>query len=160
MEKGGIPLECFTEEECRVMQTFRRVAIQDVTYYLWVNRLGEGALPQRFIYYVELIFVDGRTLLFTCGEDSTSIQLGSADALVGMASRLRESQGGAAIQRVLASEMLLWKRFSGQTLEEILLSKNGGGLYLNDVVLLSFSGGGILIGLGVREGLTVSLFEG
>lgn len=153
------PADCFTLEELQVLQSFEGQALAAVNYYLWLN-LAEGEdLPYRFLYFLELIFENGDSLLLSSGEDSEAIRVSDAETLVNTARQLQELHGKVTIQRVSAGALPLWEPALGKTLAAIRLSKNEEGFYYNDSLLLDFDTLAILVRLSGKEGLEVGIYD-
>ncbi|MEI6410585.1 MAG: hypothetical protein WCR52_14440 [Bacteroidota bacterium] len=158
-QQDPTPQGCFKIEELQTFQTFEGQILQDVYYYMWLNRQPEGEPSYRFIYYLELLFDSHESLLLTSGEDSDAIHVGHTEDLLGTAERLRELHGVITIQRVHAGNFPLWQPALVHPLEAIRLSKHESGLYLNDALLLDFGRQQVLVQLSARDGLELSVYE-
>lgn len=157
-QQDPTPPECFNLNELQTFQSFEGQILQDVYYYMWLNRQPEGEPSYRFIYYLELLFDSNESLLLTSGEDSDAIHVGQTDALLETAERLRALHGIISIQRVHAGNFPLWQSALVHPLEAIRLSRHESGLYLNDALLLDFGRQRVLVQLSQREGLELSIY--
>ena len=142
------PPDCFLQKEVEVFQTFENQRLAAVNYYLW-----RANVKSSFLYALELYFENGETLLLTSGEDTGAIRIISAATLVATAQKLKSLHGEATIQRIAANIQPLWRDVIGLSLEEIRLSSNESGLYLNDAVLFYFGETQILLELSEKDGL-------
>lgn len=152
------PPECFSLKDLELFQSFEGQILHDVYYYMWLNQQGAGETPMRFIYYLELLFDSNESLLLTSGEDSEAIRIGQAEELLRSAERLRDLHGVITVQRVHAGNFPLWQPALNHLLEAVRLSRHESGLYLNDAVLLDFGRRRVLVHLGAREGLELSVY--
>jgi len=152
------PPDCFRLEELEQLQTFENQILEQVNYYFWINQSELDAPPYRFLFFLELVFADLRSLLLTSGEDSTAMRVSTADELVKTAEALRALHDKIIIQRVAAENFPLWEGVQGKILSAIQLSKNEEGLYANDALLLNFDAQKILVRLSRKEGLEVGLY--
>jgi hypothetical protein len=144
--------DCFTRAEIEIFQSLEGQLLQGVTYYLWLHTAeGSKAQPYRFLYALELLFESGASLLVSCGEDSESIRVITAESLLETAASLQALHGQAVIQRVVRDAQGIWQGSMGQELTAIRLSKHNTGLYRNDALLLDFGKQAIVVEL-VREG--------
>ncbi len=149
------PPDCFRLEELEQLQSFENQILIEVNYYFWINQAEPTDAPYRFLFFLELIFADQRSLLLTSGEDSEAIRVSDAGELVRTAEALRALHGKIVIQRVVAADFPLWLGVQRKMLLTIRLSKNEQGLYANDALLLDFDEQQILVRLSAREGLEV-----
>lgn len=154
------PPDCFRMEALEVFQSFENQPLVDVNYYLWLNQPEDGSVPYRFLYFLELAFESGQSLLLTSGEDSEAIQVSDAETLVKTARALQQLHGRISIQRVNAGAFPLWQPVVGQILSGIRLSKNEEGFYHNDALLLDFGDSRILVQLSPKDGLEVGPWDG
>ncbi len=154
-QQDPTPSDCFRLEELEQLQSFENQALDEVNYYFWINQAEQETAPYRFLFFLELIFGDQRSLLLTSGEDSETIRVSDAEELVKTAEALRALHGKIVIQRVVATSFPLWTGVQGKTLAGIRVSKNEQGLYANDALLLDFTEQKILVRLSAREGLEV-----
>lgn len=154
-QQDPTPPDCFRLEELEQLQSFENQVLGEVNYYFWMNQAELEATPYRFLFFLELLFDDGRSLLLTSGEDSEAIRVSDAQELVKTAEVLRTLHGKIVIQRVAAASFPLWLGIQGKTLAAVRLSKNEQELYANDALLLDFSEQKILVRLSPREGLEV-----
>ncbi|MEO6038763.1 MAG: hypothetical protein ABIQ93_10140 [Saprospiraceae bacterium] len=154
-QEDPTPPDCFRLEELEEMQTFEKQVLAQVNYYFWINPSTADDPPYRFLFFLELVFEDERSLLLTSGEDTEAIRVSSAEALVKTAEALRVLQEKIVIQRVAAETFPLWADVQRKTLAAIQLSKTEQGLYANDALLLDFGEQQILVQLSRQEGLEV-----
>ncbi len=152
------PADCFRLEELEQMQSFENQTLEQVNYYFWVNQLESETMPLNFLFFLELVFTNLRSLLLTSGEDSEAIRVSNAEELVKTAEVLRALHNRIVIQRVGAENFPLWADVQGKVLTTIQLSKNAQGLYANDALLLNFDAQKILVRLSQREGLEVGKY--
>lgn len=154
------PPDCFRLEELEQMQTFENQVLSQVNYYFWINQAEADAPPNRFLFFLELVFEDLRSLLLSSGEDSEAIRVSSAEELVKTAEALRTLHNQIVIQRVAAEDFPLWTGIQGKILSAIRLAKNEQGLYANEVLLLDFNDQKIMVRLSRQEGLEVGNYAG
>lgn len=153
------PPDCFRLEELEQLQAVEMQALVGVNYYFWINQAEPETALYQFLFFLELIFDDQRSLLLTSGEDSEAIRVSSAEELVRTAEVLRALHGKIVIQRVAAVDLSLWMGVRGKTLRAIRLTKNEQGLYSNDALLLDFTEQKILVRLSTRGGLELGNYE-
>jgi hypothetical protein len=152
------PAGFFRLEEIQALQTFEKQQLAAVNYFIWHNQPKAGEMPHRFLYALELAFDSGNSLLLSSGEDSEAVQILKAENLLETAEKLQRLHGKKIIQRIPASVQPLWRQVVEKNLENILLSRNEAGLYLNDSILLDFGEHRILIRLAEKEGLLAGAF--
>lgn len=149
------PPGCFLLEELETFQSLEGLTLDDVAYYVWLNRVEGDTANARFLYALELVFNSGGSLLLSSGEDSEAIRIISAEQLVETAGKLQQLHGEPVIRRIIADAQPLWHDLTGKTLQGIRVSRNETGLYLNDALLLDFGGINILVHLDKHEGLNL-----
>lgn len=152
------PAGYFKLEEIQALQTFEKQQLAAVNYYIWHDQSEAGAMPHRFLYALELVFDSGNSLLLSSGEDSEAVRIIKAENLLETAEKLQRLHGKKIIQRIPAGIQPLWRQVVEKNLENILLSRNDEGLYLNDSILLDFGEHRILVRLAEREGLLAGAF--
>jgi len=148
------PPDCFRQAEVEAFQTFEAQILATVNYYLW-----RASSKTSFLYAVELYFENGETLLLSSGESSETIQIISAEDLVGTAKKLQSLHGEALIQRIVANVQPLWRDVVGAALLEIRLARHESGLYHNDALLLNFGEKQIMLELGEKDGLVLGEYD-
>ena len=153
------PPDCFKLEELEAFRTFEGHLLTDVNYYIWLNQIEGEAAPYRFLYFLELVFDAGESLLLTSGEDSVAIRIGTAAELIQTAETLRQMHGKLGIQRTNAGASPVWQSAIGKPLAAVQLSRNEAGLSLNDALLLDFGARQVLVRLAAQEGLAVGVYE-
>ncbi len=149
------PPDCFRLEELEIMQSFENQVLAQVNYYFWLDRLDEITTSRHFLYFLELVFDDQRSLLLSSGEDSEAIRVSNAESLVKTAEALRALHTQAVIQRVPAEGFPLWAAAQGKKLAAVRLSSNEQRLYVNDALLLDFETQRILVALRPQGGLDI-----
>jgi hypothetical protein len=153
------PPQFFKLEELQTLQSFEGQILVDANYYLWLNQNGdEAGIPYRFLYTLELVFDSGEALLLSSGDDSESIQVIDATALLKTAETLRDLNGAISIQRITAGSLPLWLPAVDKVLEGIRLSRGEDDLFLNDALLLDFGEYRVLVALHEREGLVLNIY--
>ncbi len=152
------PPENFRLEEIQTLLSFEKQQLAEVNYYVWHDQAEAGAQPHRFLYALELVFESGPSLLLSSGDDSEAIHVLSPEDLVDTAKKLQQIHGKAVIQRTPAGRQPQWRTVIGKPLENIRLSRNEAGLYLNDAVLFDFGEHRVLVKLNEREGLLAGAF--
>ncbi len=153
LSQDPTPPDCFRQSELEAFQSFENQKLGAIHYYLW------PANPESaFLYALELYFENGKTLLLSSGESTESIQVISAESLVGTARKLQEIHGKAIIQRLVANAQPLWQGAIGQLLQAIQLSPQENGLYRNDALLLDFGEKKILLQLSRQDGLELGVY--
>ena len=155
-QQVSVPSDCFRLEELEYFQAIENQTLVSVNYYIWLHA---DALAQQenqgFLYFLELTFADHNSLLLTCGEDSTAIQVSTEADLLDTASRLHVLHGQASIQRLQADNSPIWQSLIGNTLTAINLSRHESGLYANTALELDFGDNQIVVQLAPKEGLEI-----
>ena len=64
-QDNASPPDCFRLEELEQMQSFEKQVLAQVNYYCWIDQAEADALPYRFLFFLELVFEDLRSLLLT-----------------------------------------------------------------------------------------------
>jgi len=143
-------------EELQALQSFEDHVLADVNYYLWLNRAGDSnEITYRFLYFLELVFEGGSSLLLTSGEDSAAIRVSDAETLMHTARELQNLHGQISIQRVNAGAFPLWQPLIGKNLAAVNLPRHENGLYANDALQLDFDGSFMILQLSRKEGLEI-----
>jgi hypothetical protein len=157
-EQESTPVDCFQLAELEVLQSFDGEVLSDVIYYVWMHKPWPGDHDNLgFLYCIELLFEPDRSLLLTCGEQSTAIQITNAQALVGVAKQLKEVNGNSVLTRIMAGAGSMWQTIMGQRLETIRLARHPESVYYaNDAMIFDFGSKSILLKLGEKEGLELS----
>lgn len=151
----SIPPDCFRQSEVETLQTFDHQTLGAVHYYLW-----RASAQSAFLYALEMYFDNGKTLLLSSGESSEAIQLIAPQALVDTAVQLKNLEGTAIIQHLVANVQPIWRDVLGMPLQNIQLSRHEGtGLYRNDALLLDFGAKQILIELSEKDGLELGEYD-
>ena len=153
-QEDPTPPDCFRQTEVEAFQVFEAQILKTVNYYLW-----RANSKSSFLYALELFFANGETLLLSSGESSEAIRIIGADRLVGTARQLKEMHGEALIQRIVADVQPLWRDVVGESLQEILLSRNEAGLYANDSLLFDFGKKQILLELNEKDGMLLGEYD-
>ena len=151
------PADCFRLEELEIFQSFEHQLLQEANYYFWLHNPEPGSPHHRFLYCLELIFDRTGALLLSSGEDSTAIQIITAESLIKTAGELQALHGQQTIQRVQTEGYPLWEPVIDQALQAVRLSRHTSGLYLNDVLNLEFKEREIQVQLSRKEGLELVL---
>ncbi len=148
------PPDCFKQSEVEAFQTFEQQMLETVNYYVW-----RASAKSAFLYALELYFSNGETLLLSSGESSEAIEVISAESLVATAQKLKEIQGEAVVQRIVANVQPTWQGIVGATLQGVRLSRHESGLYHNDSLLFDFGEKKILLELSEKEGLELGEYD-
>jgi hypothetical protein len=156
LQQVSVPSDCFRLEELECFQALENQVLVGVSYYIWLHADVLAQQENRgFLYFLALTFADHNSLLLTCGEDSTAIQVSTEADLLDTASRLHVLHGQASIQRLQADTSPIWQSLIGNTLTTINLSRHESGLYANTALELDFGDSQIVVQLAQKEGLEI-----
>lgn len=150
-----IPPNCFRLEELEVLQAAEGKVLEDVQYFLWLNRFEGEQPPLRFLYAVELVLENSPSLVVVADEEEPGLRVVDAESLIQTARDLQTLHGQISLQQVHAGAFPLWESVAGTFLEAVRLTREENGLYLNDALLLDFNQHRILVTLAEKEGLAV-----
>lgn len=156
-DQDPTPIDCFPLQALQAFQAVENLMLNDVNYYLWLNRPSEGGEPYRFLYAIEWLFDNEKSLLVAANDDSTAILVSDLETLIRQIQALPLPAGTVTLQAVNAGAFLLWQPHIGHPLDAIRLSRNEEGLYLNDALVLDFGRQAILVSLSMQEGLEVGV---
>ncbi len=156
LQKVSVPPDCFRLEELERFQALENQILVGLNYYIWLHADSLAQPENRgFLYFLELTFADYNSVLLTCGEDSTAIQVSTEADLLDTASRLHVLHGQASIQRLQADTSPIWQSLIGKTLTSINLSRHESGFYANTALELDFGDSQIIVQLAQKEGLEI-----
>jgi hypothetical protein len=153
------PPDCFRLSDLEVFKSFEKQTLTAVNYFVWLNRDEAGAVSGRFLYMLELVFDGPETLLLSSGDDSEAIRVGDVGTLLKTATALHTLHGAETIERIDAVRQPLWQFIIGKPLEAVRLTRHESGLYRNDALLLDFNTHGIVVSLGLDEGLILQPYN-
>lgn len=148
------PDGCFSLEDITTFRALDGEKLADANYYFWTDA-EKG--DQRFLFFLEILFVSEQALILTSGEDTDAIRIVEAMDVINKAKELMaRNDHKPAMQQMNATASGIWQPFAGQPLQSVRLSKNEEGLYLNDAILLDFGTGGIIVALHDKGGLAIT----
>lgn len=147
------PEGCFSLEDITTFRALDGEKLADVNYYFWTSA---DKSQQRFLLFMEILFVSEQALIITSGEDTDAIRIVEAMDVINKGKDLMaRNDRKPAMQQLSATASAIWHPYSGQPLTSIRLTKNDAGLYLNDAILLDFGTGGVIVALHDKGGLAV-----
>lgn len=148
----------FTDHQLKLLTSAEGKTLKKVLIYFWVNRLNPDAQID-LIDNVELVFTDETSLVITCNDDSTGINvLNDFNFEEEKASLKQEFGDKIKIIPIDASTTKMWTDVVGQTIEAIELSKEDEQ-FLNDALIISFGIEKRSIGISPADGLIIDYWE-
>ena len=132
--------------------------LKKVLIYFWVNKLQPSESVE-LIDNVELHFTDDTTLVITCNDESSGINI-IHDFNFEEEKAALKLEFGDKIRMIPidASTTKMWVDVIGETIEAIDLSKEGEE-YLDDALILNFGIEKRTIGISPSDGLIIDYWE-
>lgn len=148
----------FTDHQLKLLTSAEGKTLKKVLIYFWVNRLNPDAQID-LIDNVELVFTDETSLVITCNDDSTGINVLNDFNFEEEKAALKQEFGDKIkIIPIDASTTKMWTDVVGQTIEAIELSKEDEQ-FLNDALIISFGIEKRSIGISPADGLIIDYWE-
>lgn len=148
----------FSDQQLRLLTSVEGKTLKKVVIYFWVNRLNPEAQID-LIDNVELVFSDDTTLVITCNDDSTGINVLN-DFNFGEEKAALKTEFGDKIRIIPidASTTKMWADVIGESIESVELSKEDGQ-FLDDALILNFGMEKRSIGISPNDGLIIDYWE-
>lgn len=148
----------FSDHQLRLLSSAEGKTLQKVIIYFWVNRLNPDAQID-LIDNVELVFSDGSSLVITCNEDSSGIQVLDDFNFEEEKAGLKTEFGDKIrIIPIDASTTKMWTDVIGETIEAVELSREDEQ-FLDDALILNFGTEKRSIGISPNDGLIIDYWE-
>jgi hypothetical protein len=149
----------FTDIQLKNLTSAEGKVLKKVVVYFWVNSFNPDAHVD-LIDNVELFFNDETSLVITCNEESTGINILTDFNLSEEKAALKQEFGDKIkIIPIDASTTKMWTDVIGETIESIDLSKEGDN-YINDAIIINFSlTEKRTIGISPSDGLIIDYWE-
>lgn len=148
----------FTDLQLKLLTSAEGKTLKKVMIYFWVNRFNPDAQID-LIDNVELVFNDETSLVITCNEESTGIEVLN-DFNYEEEKAALKAEFGDKIKMIPidASTTKMWTDVIGETIEAIELSREDEQ-FLNDALILSFGSEKRSIGISPSDGLIIDYWE-
>lgn len=148
----------FTDHQLKLLTSVEGKTLKKVIIYFWVNRFDPKAQVD-LIDNVELLFTDDTSLVITCNEESTGIEVLSDFSFEEEKAGLKQEFGDKIkIIPIDASTTKMWIEVIGGTIEAFELSKEDTQ-FLNDALIISFGTEKRSIGISPADGLIIDYWE-
>jgi hypothetical protein len=148
----------FTDHQLKLLTSAEGKTLKKVIIYFWVNRFNPDAHVD-LIDNVELVFNDETSLVITCNDDSTGIEVLNDFNFEEEKNALKQ-EFGEKIKMIPidASTTKMWTDVIGETIDAIELSKEDEQ-FLNDALIISFGTEKRSIGISPSDGLIIDYWE-
>ena len=148
----------FTDHQLKLLTSAEGKTLKKVIVYFWVNRFNPDAHVD-LIDNVELVFTDDTTLVITCDEESSAINVIDDFNFEEEKTQLKQEFGDKIkMIPIDASTTKMWTDVIGQTIEAFELSKEDEQ-FLNDALIISFGMEKRSIGISPNDGLIIDYWE-
>ena len=148
----------FTDHQLKLITSAEGKTLKKVIIYFWVNRFNPDAQID-LIDNVELVFTDDSSLVITCNDEGTGIDVIHDFNFEEEKSQLKQEFGDKIkIIPIDASTTKMWTDVVGETIEAFELSKEDEQ-YLNDALIISFGIEKRSIGISPADGLIIDYWE-
>lgn len=148
----------FTDHQLKTLTSVEGKTLKKVIIYFWVNRLNPNAQID-LIDNVELVFNDDASIVITCNEESTGIEVLNDFNFEEEKEHLKQEFGDKIkIIPIDASTTKMWTDVIGETIEAFELSKEDEQ-FLNDALIISFGAEKRSIGISPSDGLIIDYWE-
>ncbi len=148
----------FTDHQLKLLTSAEGKTLKKVVIYFWVNRFNPDAQVD-LIDNVELVFTDETSLVITCNEDSTGIDVIENFSFEEEKAALKqEFDNKIKMIPIDASTTKMWTDVIGETIEAFELSKEDDQ-FLNDALIISFGIEKRSIGMSPSDGLIIDYWE-
>lgn len=148
----------FTDHQLKLLTAAEGKTLKKVMIYFWVNRFNPDAQVD-LIDNVELVFTDDSTLVITCNDESTGIDV-IADFDFNEEKAQLKQEFGDKIKMIPidASTTKMWTDVVGETIEAFELSREDEQ-FLNDALIINFGSEKRSIGISPNDGLIIDYWE-
>lgn len=148
----------FNNSQLKLITSAEGKTLQKVLIYFWVNKLNPAESVE-LIDNVELHFTDKTTLVITCNDESSGINI-IDDFNFEQEKAALKLEFGDKIRMIPidASTTKMWADVIGETIESIDLSKEGDN-YLDDALIINFGIEKRTIGISPSDGLMIDYWE-
>jgi hypothetical protein len=148
----------FTDSQLKLLTSAEGKTLKKVMIYFWVNRFNPDAQID-LIDNVELVFNDETSLVITCNEESTGIEVLN-DFNYEEEKAALKAEFGDKIKMIPidASTTKMWTDVIGETIDAIELSREDEQ-FLNDALIISFGIEKRSIGISPSDGLIIDYWE-
>jgi hypothetical protein len=148
----------FTSHQLKLLTSYEGKTLKKVMIYFWVNRLNPDAQID-LIDNVEFVFNDNSSLVITCNDDSTGIEVLNDFNFEEEKTQLKNEFGDKIkIIPIDASTTKMWKDVVGETIEAFQLSREDDQ-FLNDALVINFGIEKRSIGISPNDGLIIDYWE-
>lgn len=148
----------FTDHQLRLLSSVEGKTLQKVIIYFWVNRLNPEAQID-LIDNVELVFSDSSSLVITCNDESTGINVIDDFNFEEEKAALKAEFGDKIrIIPIDASTTKMWTDVIGESIEAVELSREDEQ-FLNDALILNFGAEKRTVGISPNDGLIIDYWE-
>ncbi len=148
----------FNDHQLKLLTSAEGKTLKKVLIYFWVNRLNPDAQID-LIDNVELVFTDDSSLVVTCNDESTGINVLNDFKFEEEKAQLKQEFGDKIkIIPIDASTTKMWTDVIGETIEAFELSKEDEQ-FLNDALIISFGTEKRSIGISPADGLIIDYWE-
>ncbi len=148
----------FNDHQLKTLTSVEGKTLAKVLIYFWVNRLNPDAQID-LIDNVELVFTDESTLVVTCNDESTGINVLS-DFNYSEEKQALKTEFGDKIKiiQINASATTMWTDVIGKTIHAFELTKEDTQ-FLNDALIIDFETEKRCIGISAADGLIIDYWE-
>ncbi len=148
----------FTDHQLKVLTSAEGKTLRKVLIYFWVNRFNPDAQVD-LIDNVELCFTDESSIVITCNDDSTGIEVLSDFNFEEEKNQLKQEFGDKIkMIPIDASTTKMWTDVMGETIEAFELSREDEQ-FLNDALIINFGTEKRSIGISPNDGLIIDYWE-
>ena len=148
----------FNDHQLKILTSTEGKILKKVLIYFWVNRLNPDAQID-LIDNVELVFTDESSIVVTCNEESTGINVLDDFNFEEEKVNLKTEFGDKIkIIPIDASGTKMWIDVIGQTIQAFELSKEDEQ-FLNDALIISFGMEKRSIGISPADGLIIDYWD-
>lgn len=148
----------FTDHQLKLLTSAEGKTLKKVVIYFWVNRFNPEAQVD-LIDNVELVFTDETSLVITCNDESSGIEVLNDFSFEEEKAQLKQEFGDKIkMIPIDASTTKMWIDVIGGTIEAFELSKEDEQ-FLNDALIISFGIEKRSIGVSPNDGLIIDYWE-
>lgn len=148
----------FTDHQLKLLTSYEGKTLKKVMIYFWINRLNPDAQID-LIDNVEFVFTDNSSLVITCNDDSTGIEVLNDFNFEEEKTQLKNEFGDKIkIIPIDASTTKMWTDVVGETIEAFQLSREDDQ-FLNDALVINFGIEKRSIGISPNDGLIIDYWE-
>ena len=148
----------FTDHQLKLLTSVEGKTLKKVRIYFWVNRFNPNAQVD-LIDNVELVFTDDSSIVITCNEDSTGIDVINDFNFEEEKAHLKQEFGDKIkMIPIDASSTTMWTDVVGQTIEAFELSREDEQ-FLNDALIINFGTEKRSVGISPNDGLIIDYWE-